>query len=137
MKLELTAQQIEVQFGSQGEESEENEHMDWFIDRRAANYRERRRMCSINVAFMKLRRYIPTFPYEKRLSKIDTLNLAIAYISLLENLLNSDHQNMHAYLKEALIMARSGNPQAPPWSTSDLIARLSWINWKKLGIKPM
>ncbi|VBB33847.1 unnamed protein product [Acanthocheilonema viteae] len=111
--------------------------MDWFIDRRAANFRERRRMCSINVAFMKLRRFIPTFPYEKRLSKIDTLNLAIAYISLLENLLNSDHQNMHAYLKEALIMARSGNPQAPPWSTSDLIARLSWINWKKLGIKPM
>ncbi|EJW86767.1 helix-loop-helix DNA-binding domain-containing protein [Wuchereria bancrofti] len=136
MFKELAAQQIEVQFDSQGEESEENEYMDWFIDRRAANYRERRRMCSINVAFMKLRRYIPTFPYEKRLSKIDTLNLAIAYISLLENLLNSD-QNMHAYLKEALVMARSGNPQAPPWSTSDLIARLSWINWKKLGIKPM
>uniref|UniRef100_A0A0R3S141 BHLH domain-containing protein n=1 Tax=Elaeophora elaphi TaxID=1147741 RepID=A0A0R3S141_9BILA len=124
MKLELTAQQIEVQFGSQGDESEENEQMDWFVDRRAANFRERRRMCSINVAFMKLRRYIPTFPYEKRLSKIDTLNLAIAYISLLENLLNSDHQSMHAYLKEALVMARSGNPQAPPWSTSGLLTFL-------------
>ncbi|VDK67363.1 unnamed protein product [Onchocerca ochengi] len=134
---ELNAQQTEAQFGSQEEESEENEQMNWFVDRRAANFRERRRMCSINVAFMKLRRYIPTFPYEKRLSKIDTLNLAIAYISLLENLLKNDHQNIHAYLKEALVMARSGNPQAPNWSTSDLIARLSWINWKKLGIKPM
>ncbi|MCP9266352.1 Fer3-like protein [Dirofilaria immitis] len=115
---ELSARQTGAKFGSQGEESEENDQMDWFVDRRAANFRERRRMCSINVAFMKLRRYIPTFPYEKRLSKIDTLNLAIAYISLLENLLKSDHQNMHAYLNEALIMARSGNPQAPPWSTS-------------------
>lgn len=44
-------QQIESQFGSQGEESEENGQMDWFVDRRAANFRERRRMCSINVAF--------------------------------------------------------------------------------------
>ncbi|VDN06282.1 unnamed protein product [Thelazia callipaeda] len=109
--------------------------MEWLSDRRAANFRERRRMCSINIAFMRLRRYIPTFPYEKRLSKIDTLNLAIAYISLLEGLLNSD--NMHIYLEEALAMARSRNSQAPSWSTSDLLARLSWINWKKLGIQPL
>lgn len=48
----MTAQQTELQFVSQEEESEENEQTDWFIDRRAANFRERRRMCSINVAFM-------------------------------------------------------------------------------------
>ncbi|VDM58660.1 unnamed protein product, partial [Angiostrongylus costaricensis] len=56
-------------------------------DRRAANVRERKRMCSINVAFIELRNYIPTFPFEKRLSKIDTLNLAIAYINMLEDVL--------------------------------------------------
>ena len=33
---------------------------------------------------------MPTFPYEKRLSKIDTLRLAIAYISLLREILLSD-----------------------------------------------
>lgn len=38
---------------------------------------------SINSAFDELRVHVPTFPYEKRLSKIDTLRLAIAYISLL------------------------------------------------------
>ncbi|VDO32384.1 unnamed protein product, partial [Haemonchus placei] len=61
-------------------------------DRRAANVRERKRMCSINVAFIELRNYIPTFPFEKRLSKIDTLNLAIAYINMLEDILRyHDH----------------------------------------------
>lgn len=48
----LNAQKFEVQVGSQGEESEDNEPIDLFVDRRAANFRERRRMCSINVAFM-------------------------------------------------------------------------------------
>ena len=34
--------------------------------------------------------HVPTFPYEKRLSKIDTLRLAIAYIALLREVLDSD-----------------------------------------------
>ena len=41
--------------------------------RHAANMRERRRMQSINDAFEGLRHHIPTLPYEKRLSKVDTL----------------------------------------------------------------
>ena len=42
---------------------------------------------SINSAFEELRLHVPTFPYEKRLSKIDTLRLAIAYIALLRSAL--------------------------------------------------
>ena len=42
---------------------------------------------SINSAFDELRVHVPTFPYEKRLSKIDTLRLAIAYIALLREVL--------------------------------------------------
>ena len=45
--------------------------------RQAANQRERKRMQSINEAFEGLRVCIPTLPYEKRLSKVDTLKLAI------------------------------------------------------------
>ncbi|KOB72082.1 Uncharacterized protein OBRU01_12753, partial [Operophtera brumata] len=47
------------------------------VQRAAANVRERRRMLrsgpngSINSAFDELRVHVPTFPYEKRLSKID------------------------------------------------------------------
>ena len=45
--------------------------------RYAANMRERKRMQSINDAFEGLRQHIPTLPYEKRLSKVDTLRLTI------------------------------------------------------------
>ena len=55
----------------------------------AANVRERKRMMSINTGFEELRSHVPTFPYEKRLSKIDTLRLAIAYIALLRDVLKS------------------------------------------------
>ncbi|KYM84165.1 Protein Fer3 [Atta colombica] len=46
--------------------------------RRAANIRERRRMFNLNV---------PTFAYEKRLSRIETLRLAITYIAFMGELL--------------------------------------------------
>ncbi|GAA56243.1 pancreas transcription factor 1 subunit alpha [Clonorchis sinensis] len=52
-----------------------------------AKVRERRRMISINSAFEALRKRLPTFPYERRLSKIDTLRLAIAYMALLNDML--------------------------------------------------
>ncbi|XP_063853245.1 protein Fer3-like [Scylla paramamosain] len=59
--------------------------------RRAANIRERRRMFNLNEAFDKLRRKVPTFAYEKRLSRIETLRLAITYISFMTELLASEH----------------------------------------------
>uniref|UniRef100_A0A0N5C537 BHLH domain-containing protein n=1 Tax=Strongyloides papillosus TaxID=174720 RepID=A0A0N5C537_STREA len=105
-------------------------------EREAANVRERKRMCSINVAFMDLKNYIPTFPYEKRLSKIDTLNLAIAYINMLEDLLSKDIDS-YSYLKESVEQARRGQYNGVMWITSDLVARFKWINWKKLGITPI
>ncbi|KAE9417973.1 hypothetical protein Angca_004429, partial [Angiostrongylus cantonensis] len=94
-------------------------------DRRAANVRERKRMCSINVAFIELRNYIPTFPFEKRLSKIDTLNLAIAYINMLEDVLSLlfllifwSPMDPHRYIQRCVAMSRSSHPGAPSWSTS-------------------
>ena len=56
--------------------------------RRAANVRERRRMYSLNEAFDCLRQRIPTFAYEKRLSRIETLRLAMAYISFMTDILS-------------------------------------------------
>ena len=58
--------------------------------RSAANLRERRRMQCINEAFEGLRSHIPTLPYEKRLSKVDTLRLAICYINFLTELVGSE-----------------------------------------------
>ncbi|TRY79618.1 hypothetical protein TCAL_12192 [Tigriopus californicus] len=58
--------------------------------RHAANMRERKRMQSINDAFEGLRHHIPTLPYEKRLSKVDTLRLTIGYISFLSEMVAND-----------------------------------------------
>lgn len=55
--------------------------------RHAANVRERKRMFSLNEAFDELRKKVPTFAYEKRLSRIETLRLAIVYISFMMDLL--------------------------------------------------
>lgn len=71
--------------------------------RQAANQRERKRMLSINDAFEGLRTHIPTLPYEKRLSKVDTLRLAIGYISFLTELVQTDmnaKENMNVQCNE-------------------------------------
>lgn len=105
---------------------------------------------------------MPTFPYEKRLSKIDTLRLAIAYIALLREVLEADYDPL-TYVEKCL----RGEIKADRahWNTSgkllllnhflkqkttskclcmyiflkkqtDLTARLSWINWENLGVHP-
>ncbi|PIO32308.1 hypothetical protein AB205_0028580 [Aquarana catesbeiana] len=97
------------------------------VHRQAANIRERRRMLSINSAFEELRGRVPTFPYEKRLSKIDTLRLAIAYIALLSDILASG-TDPKSYLNE-FMKKGAHRSNGTIWNTSDLTARLSWIKW--------
>ena len=60
------------------------------IQRQAANLRERRRMQSINEAYEELRHHIPVEPYERRLSKVDTLKTAMKYIAFLAEVLSND-----------------------------------------------
>jgi hypothetical protein len=81
-----------------------------------------------------LRRHVPTFPYEKRLSKIDNLRLAIAYISLLREILHSDLEPVQ-YIEQSL-RGELRTPGSLHWNTSDLTDRLAWINWDNLGIAP-
>ncbi|XP_069996371.1 uncharacterized protein [Penaeus vannamei] len=104
------------------------------VQRHAANIRERKRMLSINSAFEELRTRVPTFPYEKRLSKIDTLRLAIAYIALLRELLTSELDPL-THIEKGL-RGELPSDQCHMWNTSDLTARLSWINWENLGVSP-
>ena len=89
---------------------------------------------SINAAFDELRQHVPTFPYEKRLSKIDTLRLAIAYIALLREILDhSDTMEPLSYI-DRCFRGEIRTAQSEEWNTSDLTARLAWINWENLGI---
>ncbi|RXM33184.1 Helix-loop-helix protein 13 [Acipenser ruthenus] len=88
------------------------------VQRHAANIRERKRMLSINCAFEELRSYVPTFPYEKRLSKIDTLRLAIAYIALLREILLSGC-DPKSYVDECMKNGYKNQTNAI-WNTSEM-----------------
>ena len=57
--------------------------------RQAANQRERKRMKTINDAFEGLRVRIPMACADRKLSKVDTLRMAIGYIQQLSELVNS------------------------------------------------
>lgn len=45
---------------------------------------------NFSLIFAGLRVHLPTLPYEKRLSKVDTLKLAIGYINFLSELVRTD-----------------------------------------------
>ncbi|XP_076838219.1 pancreas transcription factor 1 subunit alpha [Brachyhypopomus gauderio] len=110
--------------------------------RQAANVRERRRMQSINDAFEGLRSHIPTLPYEKRLSKVDTLRLAIGYINFLAELVQSDmpirNPNNDALNQPKKVIichrgTRSPSPTDPDYGLPPLAGHsLSWTDEKQL-----
>ncbi|XP_017546969.1 protein Fer3 [Pygocentrus nattereri] len=109
------------------QQQQQEQQQPYKVQRHAANIRERKRMLSINSAFEQLRCHVPTFPYEKRLSKIDTLRLAIAYIALLREILMSGC-DPKSYVDECMKNGYKNQTNAI-WNTSDLTARLSWIKW--------
>ncbi|XP_062337624.1 pancreas transcription factor 1 subunit alpha [Osmerus eperlanus] len=110
--------------------------------RHAANVRERRRMQSINDAFEGLRSHIPTLPYEKRLSKVDTLRLAIGYINFLAELVQSDmpirnsNNDALSQPKKVIICHRGTRPPSPSdpdYGLPPLAGHsLSWTDEKQL-----
>uniref|UniRef100_A0A8D0G7I0 Atonal bHLH transcription factor 7 n=1 Tax=Sphenodon punctatus TaxID=8508 RepID=A0A8D0G7I0_SPHPU len=55
--------------------------------RLAANARERRRMQGLNTAFDRLRKVVPQWGQDKKLSKYETLQMALSYIMALSRIL--------------------------------------------------
>ncbi|KAI1286066.1 Pancreas transcription factor 1 subunit alpha [Halotydeus destructor] len=94
-----------------------------FVQRQAANMRERRRMQSINEAFESLREFIPTLPYEKKLSKVDTLKLAIGYINFLAEMVSKKDPNeptkkVHVQRKVIVQTQKGLSDGSPPLALS-------------------
>ncbi|GFT64751.1 protein Fer3 [Trichonephila clavipes] len=83
--------------------------------RRAANIRERRRMFNLNSAFDKLRKKVPTFAYEKRLSRIETLRLAIMYIAFMTEVVRGgkDSDGHHGHHDIPLVPPGAYTPGLP------------------------
>uniref|UniRef100_A0A4W4ETS2 BHLH domain-containing protein n=1 Tax=Electrophorus electricus TaxID=8005 RepID=A0A4W4ETS2_ELEEL len=55
--------------------------------RMAANARERKRMQGLNTAFDQLRKVVPQWSQDKKLSKYETLQMALSYIMALNHIL--------------------------------------------------
>lgn len=56
--------------------------------RMAANARERKRMQGLNTAFDRLRKVVPQWGQDKKLSKYETLQMALSYIMALNRILS-------------------------------------------------
>lgn len=56
------------------------------------NSRERWRQQHVNLAFAELRKLLPTYPPERKLSKNEILRLAMKYIRFLDNLVKNMDQ---------------------------------------------
>ncbi|KAI3381697.1 hypothetical protein SNEBB_004592 [Seison nebaliae] len=89
---------------------------------------------TINGLFDDLRKCIPTFPYEKRLSKIDTLHIAYSYISLLKSMMEESNEgNPIIFIQKSA----SSDPSTlfhADWASNDLLSRICWLNWSSLGL---
>ena len=62
----------------------------------AITKRERWRQQNVNMAFFELRKLLPTYPADKKLSKVDILRSSIRYIRFLDSVL----QEMDGTVKE-------------------------------------
>lgn len=87
--------------------------------RKAANVRERRRMFHLNSAFDELRKRLPAFNYEKRLSRIETLRLAMTYIAFMKDVMMGEDPRK-VKLKTSLSCGNSSTDGSPDLSGVDL-----------------
>lgn len=59
----------------------------------AANARERKRMQDLNTAFDQLRKVVPQWGQDKKLSKYETLQMALSYIMALSRILTDSEMH--------------------------------------------
>ncbi|KAM9364149.1 transcription factor atoh7 [Pholidichthys leucotaenia] len=62
--------------------------------RMAANARERKRMQGLNTAFDRLRKVVPQWGQDKKLSKYETLQMALSYIMALNRILTDARRHV-------------------------------------------
>ncbi|XP_032218720.1 T-cell acute lymphocytic leukemia protein 1 [Nematostella vectensis] len=58
-----------------------------FPSRTVTNKKERWRQQSVNLAFAEIRKLLPTYPPDKKLSKVEILRTAVKYIQFLDGVL--------------------------------------------------
>ncbi|KAJ8393243.1 hypothetical protein AAFF_G00063150 [Aldrovandia affinis] len=73
--------------GSETESKSPGKYESTMRRRMAANARERKRMQGLNTAFDRLRKVVPQWSQDKKLSKYETLQMALSYIMALNRIL--------------------------------------------------
>ena len=87
-----TPQRVIASEGVDGSSSGGGRPLIVFPRKTFSNSRERWRQQNVSGAFAELRKLVPTYPPEKKLSKNEILRLAIKYIKLLSNVLDWQKQ---------------------------------------------
>ncbi|OBS63916.1 hypothetical protein A6R68_07545, partial [Neotoma lepida] len=87
------------------------------------NTRERWRQQSVNSAFAKLRKLIPTHPPDKKLSKNETLRLAMRYINFLVKVLGEQSPQQTGVAAQGDVVGLF--PQGPHLPDGDERTRLN------------
>ena len=98
--------------------------------RRAANARERKRVNKITDAFERLRDHVPNLIKDRKLSKFETLQMAMAYIGALDKSLTLNTSSGETTASAAAARARVIVAQS---SAKWRLQR--WLE-NKLGMKP-
>jgi len=88
-----------VSEGADGSSSSGGRPLIVFPRKTFSNSRERWRQQNVSGAFAELRKLVPTYPPEKKLSKNEILRLAIKYIKLLSNVLEWQKQQENVNLQ--------------------------------------
>ncbi|KAM4729675.1 transcription factor atoh7 [Anableps anableps] len=98
---------------SGSESSETPEKFETATRRRmAANARERKRMQGLNTAFDRLRRVVPQWGQDKKLSKYETLQMALSYIVALNRILTDTRRHAAPHRQWLDLQLDGGQPES-------------------------
>lgn len=94
--------------------------------RNFTNSRERWRQHHVNMAFGELRKLLPTYPPDKKLSKHEILKLSMKYISFLSGVLKGMDSNQTEICPDCVMDPSKCSPSSSSTSSNDgvLSARL-------------
>ena len=95
------------------------------LRREAANARERKRMNGLNDAFERLREVVPNMTAEQKMSKIETLRMAQAYIKTLAGIMDSEQE------QETSPLPHHGGHETESPEMYDLMWNHFYLMWQK------
>ena len=106
--------------GGSSKETDNDERSD--LPRSAANARERTRMRVLSKSFERLKLMLPWVPADTKLSKLDTLRLAMTYINHLHTLLVESDSDSQEDTSTSLSVKRSWPYNQPTSLSSGLMS---------------